>query len=461
MLLVISLLITSTFLGIGQCQQTCDFIKLQKSLENGLSITVRPTNDWGKPTYVFVNINLHSIVEMNMNLQTLTTYILFQMTWRNDFISWNASDFCGIDYVIVPDSTFWKPDLYIYELIESSETDDKPIVIPYYIVYNYGDLTQFKPLRIVSTCTVNIFKFPFDTQTCDLTLGSFVYSVNDILMAPSSNSTTVTNESKQSFSSKGDWDLISITVHDKTVEYDDGERFDVVKYEIKIKRTPLNYVINLIIPAVLMLFVDICSMFIQSYEDRLAFKITVVLGFSVLLLILNDMLPNSDTPPILGVFFCVCMGTMIFSIAGCVCSSYLMKLSYEQSKVPTWMNNCFLRNIARVMFVKCDGAQKDLETVHPLDRDCYNNNNTKIKSHLPEKRKKFQKKIKPNPEIKLLRKILAEIVKIHEKWNTSIDQDNVKSEWYTAAVVFDRLIVIVYLIIVITMVIVLIISWTQ
>ncbi|CAH2324603.1 5-hydroxytryptamine receptor 3A-like [Pelobates cultripes] len=338
MLLVISLLITSTFLGIGQCQQTCDFIKLQKSLENGLSITVRPTNDWGKPTYVFVNINLHSIVEMNMNLQTLTTYILFQMTWRNDFISWNASDFCGIDYVIVPDSTFWKPDLYIYELIESSETDDKPIVIPYYIVYNYGDLTQFKPLRIVSTCTVNIFKFPFDTQTCDLTLGSFVYS---------------------------------------------------------------------------------------------------------------------------GVFFCVCMGTMIFSIAGCVCSSYLMKLSYEQSKVPTWMNNCFLRNIARVMFVKCDGAQKDLETVHPLDRDCYNNNNTKIKSHLPEKRKKFQKKIKPNPEIKLLRKILAEIVKIHEKWNTSIDQDNVKSEWYTAAVVFDRLIVIVYLIIVITMVIVLIISWTQ
>ncbi|XP_063293618.1 5-hydroxytryptamine receptor 3A-like [Pelobates fuscus] len=328
-------------------------------------------------------------------------------------------------------------------------------------MHDFGMMRQFKPLRIVSTCTVNIFKFPFDTQTCDLTLGSFVYSVDDILMVPFTNSSTATNESKQSFSSKGDWDLISITVLNKTDEYDDGAKFDVVKYEIKIKRTPLNYVINLIIPAVLMLFVDICSMFIQSYEDRLAFKITVVLGFSVLLLILNDMLPNSDTPPILGVFCCVCMGTMIFSIAGCVLTSYLMKLSYKQSKVPSWMNNCFLRNIARGMFVKCNGAQKDLEKVLPLDKDCYNNNNTKRKSLLPEKRKKFQRKRKPNPEVKLLRKILAVIVKIHEKWNTSIDQDNMKSEWYTAAVALDRLIVIVYLIIVITMVIILIISWTQ
>lgn len=70
---------------------------------------------------------------------------------------------------------------------------------------------------------------------------------------------------------------------------------------------PILYVINLIVPAGFLVLVDVASMFIpMEGGERLGFKITVVLGFSVLLLILNDLLPNSEVTPILGESCTVC-----------------------------------------------------------------------------------------------------------------------------------------------------------
>ncbi|CAH2324605.1 5-hydroxytryptamine receptor 3A-like [Pelobates cultripes] len=111
-----------------------------------------------------------------------------------------------------------------------------------------------------------------------------------------------------------------------------------------------------------MVLMDVSSMFMQSYETRFSFKIILVLGFSVLLLILNAMLPNSDSPPILGIFCCACMALMIFSIAGCVLTSYMMELSSKQSRIPRWVKTCLLNNLAHVLCVKVKDV-KDLEMI--------------------------------------------------------------------------------------------------
>ncbi|XP_063293542.1 5-hydroxytryptamine receptor 3A-like [Pelobates fuscus] len=283
--------------------------------------------------------------------------------------------------------------------------------------------------------------------------GYFLKSVftncGEIIMYPKvNNSENATKQTKEAFASKGAFTFININVIHR-------EKENSVTYMISIKRNALKYVINLVIPTFFMMFMDIFGMSIQSYETRFNFKIIIVLGFSVLLLILNDMLPNSDSPPILGIFCCACMALMIFSIAGCVLASYVMELSSKQYKIPKWIKTYLLNNLAYVLRVKVKDVT-DLEMAISKNKYFY-------RIHLQPDviKKKSHPKIKVNLQVKLLKKILAEIVKFHEEWKKSINKEVTESEWYTVAVVIDRLVLIIYLLFVLIVFIILIVSWAK
>lgn len=67
------------------------------------------------------------------------------------------------------------------------------------------------------------------------------------------------------------------------------------------------YVVNLIVPLFYMLVLDVASFFVHASKgEKLSFKITVLLSISVLLLILQDMLPSTEEnlPMIGGLWGC-------------------------------------------------------------------------------------------------------------------------------------------------------------
>uniref|UniRef100_A0A4W6DYG5 Neurotransmitter-gated ion-channel transmembrane domain-containing protein n=1 Tax=Lates calcarifer TaxID=8187 RepID=A0A4W6DYG5_LATCA len=60
-----------------------------------------------------------------------------------------------------------------------------------------------------------------------------------------------------------------------------------------MKRRPLLHVINFLLPILFFLTLDVASFFISDHRgEKLGFKVTVLLAISVLLLILNDILPS-------------------------------------------------------------------------------------------------------------------------------------------------------------------------
>lgn len=69
-----------------------------------------------------------------------------------------------------------------------------------------------------------------------------------------------------------------------------------------MKRRPLLYVINFLLPIGFFLTLDLASFFIADHRgEKLGFKVTVLLAISVLLLILNDILPSmSNKTPVIG-----------------------------------------------------------------------------------------------------------------------------------------------------------------
>lgn len=64
-----------------------------------------------------------------------------------------------------------------------------------------------------------------------------------------------------------------------------------------IRRRPSLFVINLLVPSGFLVAIDAFSFYLPAeYENRAPFKMTLLLGYNVFLLMMNDMLPATGTP---------------------------------------------------------------------------------------------------------------------------------------------------------------------
>uniref|UniRef100_A0A3B4UMH1 Si:dkey-49c17.4 n=1 Tax=Seriola dumerili TaxID=41447 RepID=A0A3B4UMH1_SERDU len=100
----------------------------------------------------------------------------------------------------------------------------------------------------------------------------FIYE-DEIRLLPSSNSSRATQFSREVMKTQGEWEFLQLS--------------------FTIRRRPLLHVINFLLPILFFLSLDLASFFISDHRgEKLGFKVTVLLAISVLLLILNDILPS-------------------------------------------------------------------------------------------------------------------------------------------------------------------------
>uniref|UniRef100_A0A8C5PZ19 5-hydroxytryptamine receptor 3A-like n=1 Tax=Leptobrachium leishanense TaxID=445787 RepID=A0A8C5PZ19_9ANUR len=452
------------------CQQTCGYNNVTDALgilqESKTLMYIRPVTDWKEPTYIEVDAIFRAVLDVDEKLQSLTTLVDFEMRWHSQFLSWDPEAFCGISRVPIPETFVWIPDINIAEM-----TDDNSVETSYLQLHYNGTIKRKKVLNIVTKCSLDLYKFPFDSQTCNLTFGVNANPVTDVIMTSAISASSVTSLSMNIFSS-GEWSLHNVHIFLVNVS-SQGEEWSKVIYQISIRRAPILYVINLIIPACLLVFVDVASMFIpMEGGERLGFKITVVLGFSVLLLILNDFLPNTDNPPILGVFCMVCLLIMIISIMDSIFISYMLHLSAVRPDVPNWLKIWILRRLARVLRIKTieetpassiDGVQN--KAVNGQNKGGSPGGSPEVDGtvSLPEipsqVKKEFPKEYKDSVENKLLRRILIELLVVRRHLISTKKEDDAKSQWHLVAFVLDRFILILYLTIVTFIIVVVVIVW--
>ncbi|XP_058846461.1 5-hydroxytryptamine receptor 3A-like [Acipenser ruthenus] len=302
------------------CRYHDVFEHLNISVDNRLLKFTRPVNDWRRPTVVYMDITLYSILAVIEKSQTFTAYIWVSMIWQNEFISWDPSEFCGISKILVPKELLWIPDISIYEFTDETTFPD----LPYLHIDNNGKVEMLYSRRVVSTCNINVHQFPFDTQNCNLTFGSELQSINEITLAPLSNSSRVTDFSWKVLKSQGDWQFLQIQVWTNQLGMDET-KWDQLIYEISMKRRSMLYVINFLLPSIFLLLLDIASFFISDCNgEKLGFKVTVILGLSVLLLILNDILPSvSNETPLIATFCIVIFAFMMASLLETILVMYL------------------------------------------------------------------------------------------------------------------------------------------
>ncbi|KFQ76312.1 5-hydroxytryptamine receptor 3A, partial [Phoenicopterus ruber ruber] len=168
------------------------------------------------------------------------------------------------------------------------------------VMYN-GSFNSSQPFQVTLTCSLMILKFPFDTQTCNLSIASFLYPVTDLIMKTRRTPAEIMKDSQSYFLTDGEWKLTNLSIIEYTEELDD-EEFSVVTYVISMERRPTLYILNLILPTCTLYLLDMAVLFgPSSLEEKINFQIAIILGSSMLAVILNNILPtSSNKPPVIG-----------------------------------------------------------------------------------------------------------------------------------------------------------------
>ncbi|RVE69957.1 hypothetical protein OJAV_G00083480 [Oryzias javanicus] len=308
----------------SECSYSSLIDHLNLTASNEALQIARPVRSWNTTTLVQLDMVLLGILGVDEKSQTVSLHVLIRMSWKNEFLSWNSTEFCGIDMMNIPRSMVWIPDVAIME--DASDTGSVQ-EDPFLQLDPSGLLKVTSRQQLTYTCQLNLFKFPFDEQNCSLEFSSLSYNRRSVRLETSGNGTLFTTLSKKLKMTEGEWTLMELQVTEDEASAPLWTK-SRLRYMVLLKRKPFLYVINLILPLLFLLFLDLASFFInESRGEKLSFKVTVLLSIFVLLLNLQTILPSTEEAMPMLAIYCVSIFTLVFlGVLESVLVSFLIEL---------------------------------------------------------------------------------------------------------------------------------------
>uniref|UniRef100_A0A6I8PKV6 5-hydroxytryptamine receptor 3A n=1 Tax=Xenopus tropicalis TaxID=8364 RepID=A0A6I8PKV6_XENTR len=406
-------------------------LRLSDHLMEGYKKGVRPVLDWRQTTTVYIDVMVYAILGVDEKNQVLTTYIWYRQFWVDEFLTWDPKKFENVSQISIPTEKIWVPDILINEFVDVGKSPD----IPYVYVNHEGRVQNYKPIQVVTACSLNIYNFPFDVQNCSLTFTSWLHTIQDINVSLWRTPEEV-KEDKSLFMNNGEWELLSVlSQYRKFVENEDS--FAEMKFHVIIKRRPLFYAVNLLLPSMFLMVMDIIGFYLPPDSgERVSFKITLLLGYSVFLIIVSDTLPATAIgTPLIGVYFVVCMALLVISLTETILIVRLVHKQDLQTHVPEWLKRLVLEKITALLCIR-DKKKFGAVRVHSSDI-----------SHQMENSSSRDRVLVPSKENPLVvDNILHEIASIRQYLEKRDQCRDIAKEWLQVGYVLDILLFRIYLV---------------
>uniref|UniRef100_A0A3Q1HSP0 5-hydroxytryptamine (serotonin) receptor 3B n=1 Tax=Acanthochromis polyacanthus TaxID=80966 RepID=A0A3Q1HSP0_9TELE len=293
--------------------------QLTRTLLRKYDCGVRPVHNWTSTTTVYVDLILQSVLDV------FHTFCLMPQVWTDEFLVWDPEEFDGINEISLSSDAIWVPDVIVSEFVEEGKSPP----IPYVYVNSSGWVKNYRPIQAVLACSLEMYAFPFDKQNCSLTFRSWLHSVKEIDLALWRSAEAIAND-KREFMNDGEWELLSIPSQYRQIHQDDTD-YAHIQFNVLIRRRPLLYVVGLLIPSIFLMLVDVISFYLPlNSGTRIAFKISILLGYTVFRVNMTDELPvTAVRTPLIGVFFAVCMALLMLSL---IKSILVVKLLHHSEK---------------------------------------------------------------------------------------------------------------------------------
>ncbi|KAL6070291.1 hypothetical protein STEG23_008545 [Scotinomys teguina] len=295
--------------------------------ERGYKKELRPVARKEDRVDVALSLTLSNLISLKEVEETLTTNVWIDHAWIDYRLQWDAEDFGNITVLRLPSDMVWLPEIVL------ENNNDGSFQLSFacnVLVYNSGSVTWLPPSIFRSSCPISVTYFPFDWQNCSLKFSSLKYTAKEIRLSlkqeEEGDGRTYPIEwiiiDPEGFTENGEWEIVHRAAKvnvDPSVPMDSTNHQDITFYLI-IRRKPLFYIINILVPCVLISFmINLVFYLPGDCGEKTSVAISVLLAQSVFLLLISKRLPaTSMAIPLVGKFLLFGMVLVTMVVVICV-----------------------------------------------------------------------------------------------------------------------------------------------
>uniref|UniRef100_A0A3Q2G2A6 Cholinergic receptor, nicotinic, beta 4 (neuronal) n=1 Tax=Cyprinodon variegatus TaxID=28743 RepID=A0A3Q2G2A6_CYPVA len=305
---------------------------------------IRPAVNRTERVTVKLQVSLAQLISVNEREQIMTTNVWLTQHWVDYRLSWDPAKYEGIDKLRIPSRHVWLPDIVLYN--NADGTYEVTVFTNVIVLFN-GTINWLPPAIYKSACKIEVKHFPFDQQNCTLKFRSWTYDHTEIDLILKSEAASMDD-----FTPSGEWDILALPGR-RNVDPLDPTYVDLT-YDFIIKRKPLFYTINLIIPCVLITSLAILVFYLPSdCGEKMTLCISVLLALTVFLLLISKIVPPTSLDvPLIGKYLMFTMVLVTFSIITSVCVLNVHHRSPSTHTMPAWVKLIFLVKLPAMLFMK-------------------------------------------------------------------------------------------------------------
>ncbi|XP_037311827.2 acetylcholine receptor subunit delta [Pungitius pungitius] len=325
--------------------------------ERGYIKELRPVEKQQDAVDVFLALTLSNLISLKEVDETLLTNVWIEHTWTDYRLSWNVTEFDGIDMLRLPTNMVWLPEIVL------ENNNDAQFQVAYYsnvLVGSDGGCIWLPPAIFRSSCSINVNFFPFDWQNCTLKFTSLTYNAKEIRMLLKEDGNDEEKWTVEwiiidpaSFTENGEWEINHRPAKRNTYKHipmESNKHQDITFYLV-IKRKPLFYIVNIIIPCVLISFLASLVYYLPADSgEKMTLSISVLLAQSVFLLLISQRLPETSmSVPLIVKYLMFNMVLVTVVVLNCVVVLNLHFRTPSTHVMSDWTKKFFLERLPRLL----------------------------------------------------------------------------------------------------------------
>jgi hypothetical protein len=263
---------------------------------------------------VTLRVQLQQLLDVDQKLETISIAMGMTTRWTDCRLAWNESVSGALNVEIAPPKFkamhVYQPAINLLEMVELQPSDDASMRS---VDIRNGELVIYREMSAELACAMDVSMYPFDVHECNMTFeppdAQYSTSLQKLKEGWGVTFNAVSLFAAGRFQASDAWMVAMLHADvDPRSDYGDPSRaswfqlYSRIRYRLILRRHPNYQVINLLVPALLVVTISSCILLLPtSSGDKLSLSVTILLSMLLFTQLMYDTMPDTgSTVPLLS-----------------------------------------------------------------------------------------------------------------------------------------------------------------
>ncbi|KAL3853556.1 hypothetical protein ACJMK2_017091 [Sinanodonta woodiana] len=294
---------------------------------------VRPGIESNRSLNLEIFLTVSTLLNINAVDEVMSVNGFFNMFWRDERLVWNKTEYDEHSSIMIDPSLIWTPRILLvnparrYQIFGTYSSEVR-VQFDGFVYWTTGDLIE-------TNCNINIRNYPFDIQTCDISIVPFGYLETEV-----NQSSSFMSQFDKFPHGNGEWDLVETNTADWSLS-----GYKVSNFTLQYKRKYQFVLTTIIVP---ILILNVMSLVVfripPNCGERISFAVTVFLSYIVYLGIITENIPKTSSPMSLLSLYLMAK----VSVSACITMAtvFIVQISVKSPNTPVPERIVFLMSMS-------------------------------------------------------------------------------------------------------------------